>query len=462
MHPFCNSIRKRMSVVRFRPFDTSTPEGRSLERLRRLSLATLASILGKFVALLPPLVAIPLTLDYLGAERFGLWMTITSIIAILEFTDLGLGDGLITVISRSDGKGDRNLAARYVSSGLFLLGIVGLAIFVVFMAAGPWIAWDRIFNVHSPDAIHEAGPGVIAMIACFAINLPLTTVQRVQSGYQEVFQSQLWRAAGNLFALIGLVIAVRARCALPTLVWVGSGIPVMFAAFNALLFFGWQRAWLWPRWENVSKSETGELLRRGFLFFLISLFSTIGVGADNILAARILGAQEVSRLYVPTKLFATISSLATMIYLPMWGANAESLARGDTLWIRRSLTQLTTFGALALSALALFIILVGDRLIAWWVGSSLIVPTSLLWGLAFWFIVSSVVGPALMVLNAADILRPQVIIYALFAVLVLPAKVFLVHTLGISGIPWANAVVFAATIALPLHFLVRRLLATWR
>jgi hypothetical protein len=39
------------------------------------------------------LISIPLTLNYLGVERFGVWMTLTSFTTLAAFMDFGLGKG---------------------------------------------------------------------------------------------------------------------------------------------------------------------------------------------------------------------------------------------------------------------------------------------------------------------------------------------------------------------------------
>lgn len=64
-------------------------------------------------------ISVPLTLRYLGTERYGLWMTISSVIAVLGFSDLGLNNGLLNGISQANGTNDRELARRYVSSAFF-------------------------------------------------------------------------------------------------------------------------------------------------------------------------------------------------------------------------------------------------------------------------------------------------------------------------------------------------------
>ena len=64
-------------------------------------------------------------------------MTISSVVAMMGFADLGMGSGLMNAISEADGQDDRLAAERYVSSGFFMLSAVALIILVGFAAAFP-------------------------------------------------------------------------------------------------------------------------------------------------------------------------------------------------------------------------------------------------------------------------------------------------------------------------------------
>src|SRR5512133_170880 len=86
---------KVLPLLRLAPFDSSTEEGRSKERYRRVALTTVASVASRGIGLVTLLVSVPLTLTYLGAERYGMWMTISSLVAVLNFADLGMGNGLM-------------------------------------------------------------------------------------------------------------------------------------------------------------------------------------------------------------------------------------------------------------------------------------------------------------------------------------------------------------------------------
>ena len=77
-------------ILGFKEFDTSTPEGRSRERYRRVALTVMSAAGAKIVAVVTMLISIPLTLHYLGTERYGVWMTISSIVTMMGFADLGM------------------------------------------------------------------------------------------------------------------------------------------------------------------------------------------------------------------------------------------------------------------------------------------------------------------------------------------------------------------------------------
>src|SRR5687767_3449452 len=209
------SIRQRalsaLGYVRLRPFDTDSEAARARERHRRLTLTALASMSAKAVKVLTALVSVPLTINYLGAERYGLWMTISSLIAVLAFADLGIGNGLLNAISEADGRGDRALAARYVSSAFAMLLTVAVVLGVGIVIAYPRIAWGRVFNVVSPIAVAEAGPAAAVFLACFVVSLPAGIVQRVQLGYQEGFANSIWEAAGSVVGLVGVLLATHLR-----------------------------------------------------------------------------------------------------------------------------------------------------------------------------------------------------------------------------------------------------------
>jgi O-antigen/teichoic acid export membrane protein len=332
-----NSIRGRVlravSVVRLKPFDASTSEGRSNERLRRVFWTATTLALAKAVNTLAVLVSVPITLGYLGTERYGLWMAITSIVAFLGFADLGIGNVILNLVSESHGKDDVEAARKSISSALFMLIVISVGLASLFALIYPHVGWDRFFNVSSPTARKEAGPAVAVFVACFLINLPLSIVSRIQMGYQEGYVSSIWQGIANLLGLAGLVVIVHQKAGLPWLVLVITGAPALGNLLNGISLFAFQRPWLIPRRQDIDALIVRQIVWVGFLFLVLQVANAIVYSSDNIIIARVLGPEAVTNYAVPSRLFIIVPNMLYMVLAPLWPAYGEANARGDDSWV---------------------------------------------------------------------------------------------------------------------------------
>jgi len=93
--------RQVRSALTLRPVDVSLPAGRSRERYRKVLLSAVTGPMTGASGLLAFLITVPLTVHYLGPERYGAWMSLSSLMAFLRFSDLGLGNGLVGAVSQA-------------------------------------------------------------------------------------------------------------------------------------------------------------------------------------------------------------------------------------------------------------------------------------------------------------------------------------------------------------------------
>ena len=68
-----NSVKDTIGLLRLTAFETDTEEGRSQERHRHIAWTTVTADAAKVAAVAAMVISVPLTLGYLGPERFGLW-----------------------------------------------------------------------------------------------------------------------------------------------------------------------------------------------------------------------------------------------------------------------------------------------------------------------------------------------------------------------------------------------------
>jgi len=434
-------FRQLREVVRLTPFDVSTPEGQSRERYRRVALTTITSVIAKSVALLTMLISVPLTVNYLGTERFGLWMTVSSLVAFLGFADFGIGNGLLNGIAEASGKDDAIRARKYVSSASFLM--LGMGVFLVLLqfVISPWIRWERVFNLTSAQAVREAEPAVAVFIGCFALNLVLGTVQRVQLGYQEGFVSNLWQILGSVAGLIGVMIVIHFRGGLPWLVAAMAGAPALAAGLNWIQFFTGRGAPLLPRTSCFDWSTARNLVSVGFVFMLLNVLAQNWSQSDNLIIARVLGADAVPGYAVVQKLFS-ITMLAQFAVMPLWPAYGEALARADVAWARRTLNRALCISLLVTIALSLPLVVFGKTIVTHWAGAELVAGFPLLLGVAVLNVLFVIaVNLSTLLVHGAN-LRGQLAFYTVASLTALALKILFARWFGVAGVVWGTVLAF--------------------
>lgn len=457
--PKWKSFYPLSAYLKITSFDTSTRDGRSKERHRRIVLTIVSSIFARIVMVGSTLISVRLTYNYLGAERYGLWMTISSIVALLGFADFGMGNGLLNAISEANGREDRGKAARAVSSAFFMLIGIAMLISVLFILVYPMISWKKVFNVESLDAAQEAGPAMVVFFACFLINLPLGIVQRIQTGYQEGFQNNLWFVAGSLLGLAGVLLAIEAKAGLPFLVLAMTGGPVAATAANGLHLFGWKRPWLRPLWTRMSGSESKILLRTGILFFILQLSYSLIFASDNVVAAQILGPIAVSKYSIVQRMFSVALLAINIVLLPLWPAYGEAITRRDISWVRKTLVHSLQLCLVIAGISSSVFVVFGPQVIRYWVGSVISPSLPLLMGFWVWTILYTGGSVAGTFLNSVSALKFQVSIALITSVASLVLKFYLAKAIGLPGIIWGAVAGYAVFSVIPLLYYVPKLLS---
>ena len=446
------------SIARFSTFDTSTEEGRSNERHRRIFLTAAASALAKVVSVGTTFVSIPLTLHYLGTERFGLWMTISSVIAMLGFADLGVGNGLLNAISEANGKDDQGAIRRYISSAFVILSSIALVILLVFYLVYPFVPWASFFNVKSPLAIQESGIAVSVFMLCFGLNILGGIVQRTQMGLQMGFVANLWLATGSILGLCAVLLMIQFEMGLPWLVGALAGMPVLMAFLNGILFFGIIKPGLKPKYCFICRKAMKKIARTGLLFLVLQVVVSVGYTSDNIVIARMLGAEAVAQYAVSEKMFSVIPMILGMVLSSLWPAYGEALSRGDGQWIRKTLTKSLKFAFVFSLPLASIMVSFGPSMLSVWVGHEVAPPFLLLLGLGLWKVCEACSAGLAMFLNGMNVIKVQIILSSLFGATSFILKILLVGEIGIAGTVWATVIAFVILTLLPYSFLVPRIL----
>jgi O-antigen/teichoic acid export membrane protein len=426
-------ITRLLSLFRLRTLDTSTEGGRSRERFRRAAMTTVSAGGAKVIGLLASLITVPLTFSYLGQERYGLWMVLISIIGVMGFADLGIGNGLMNAISEAYGKDDRHLAREYVTSAFVMMLCIAAFFAVSGAAAYPFIPWVRLFNVKSGAVAVEGARAFLVLYSWFVISIPLGVVTRAQAGLQQGYMPQIVGALGSVLTLLALLAAIKLHGSLAWLVFASTMGSVAATVFNGWFLFH-EHPWLLPARHAYRANSANKILRLGLLFFALQCAVALGYTSDNIVITQVLGAAAVAAYAVPQKLFGFVYMVVGMATGPLWPAYGEALARGDVAWVRR-----VFWGSLWLTLaitvpLCLLLALAGPWILSVFFGKSLHAPMSLLVVLALWGVVGPVSTTVSMLLNGAGVLKPQALLVMIVCPVNLGLSVLLTIRYGVIGV----------------------------
>jgi len=450
-HLILNFLLKFKKITKFSPHNISTTQGRSDERYRRIILTSGSAVIVKIFSVIIMLITVPLTVNYLGAERYGLWMTISSVIALMSFADLGLGNGLVNAISHADGKGDTKEAQVDVSSTFFILLSVAFILFFIFLLTYPLIAWNKIFNAQTPIAIKESGPTMMVLVITFLINMPLGIIQRIQVGYQEGYKYQIWLILGSLLSLAGLLISIFLKAGLPWLVLAFSSGPIIATIANGINLFAKRRLYLMPKLKYFDFHVSKKLFKVGLVFFILGLFTLIANSSDNLVIAHTLGVKSVAGYEIVKKIFM-FSMLTQFVIEPLWPAFGEAIQTRDYNWAKKTLTKALIYSISVGAILTLPLLFFGRQIITFWVGKEFTPSWLLLLGFYIYIIINNYIGVMSTFLNSGDLIRKQLMFIILTAITAVLLKVILSINFGVCGIIWATIIGWSMFYVLPAYY----------
>jgi multidrug transporter EmrE-like cation transporter len=121
------TLKQSLSVDALKSLLTKSQGNAGRERYRRAGLTASASFISKALTIVISFVSVPLTVHYLGAERYGVWLTIGSLLTWMSMTDFGIaGNALVNLLADAHGKEDRRLAGQHADVLAYSLSLCAL------------------------------------------------------------------------------------------------------------------------------------------------------------------------------------------------------------------------------------------------------------------------------------------------------------------------------------------------
>jgi O-antigen/teichoic acid export membrane protein len=410
-------------------------EGSDVRRRRVASImqGLLTGVANRIVGVAVSLLSVPLTIGYLGSERYGVWTLISSLLAWLNLADLGIGNGLTNAIAGALGSERPDLVRAHVSTAFAVLAATALIMGAIIALFWPVIDWVHIFNVKTASAQSEIGPAMAAAIAIFLLSFPLSVISRTFNASQNGKVANYWAAAGNVLSLVALFVVTRTHGGLLLLVLAVSGTGLIVQFVSGFWLFTGFRPEFSPRLSSVQRASAREIMTVGVQFFFIQILALSIFQTDGLLVAHFLGATDVPAYSLTYKLFEFASLLQNIMFGYLWVAYAEAISRGDIDWVRKTFRRTLAFSLGSTLTAVIPLIFIAQPFIKIWTRGAITPPFDLVLWMAAWSMINALCSPIGCLLAAASQMKTQLVYGTAVAVTNLFLSVFLIQRWGVSG-----------------------------
>jgi O-antigen/teichoic acid export membrane protein len=372
---------------------------RGIERYRRAGISASTSFLSKALTIVISFVSVPLTVHYLGAERYGVWLTLSSLLTWMALTDFGLGgNALINVIAEADGKDDRRLAREYAASAFWALAAVSATLVSVLALTFPLIPWRAVFRVSEASmSTQELHLACALTLFVFAFTMPVNMSYSIYNAYQDGFVSNMWTMTGNVLALVGLIAVTQLHGGLPALIIGTFGTRVLVGMVNLVYLFVSRYPWLRPAPSAVRWMRIRRLFSLGGKYLVTQIASLGMYQSQPLIITQLLGPAQVTIFVVAYKIIAVPVDLAYIATTPFISAFAEARAREEWHWIRSAFKN-ATLACLGVGIPVCVAIALSGKWLVRLLAGPQAVPD---WSVIVWLAIYTIIGIAFMTAGQA-------------------------------------------------------------
>jgi len=405
------------------------------ERTVKAKKNVLMTIVIKALGVLIGFIYFPLSLDYLGTVKFGIFLTLLSVVDWFLNFDIGIGLGLRNKFGEAIANRDDKKAIFYVSSAYFALGVIVAFVTLILIGLNFLLPWPGWLNI-GPDLENEVRILGVVIIIAFGIRFVSSNIYEIFYAMQKMayveFFSFLTKASFLVLILIipyiiadSLLLFGMAKSLTFALVPLGVGLYYFRSKFSKYK----------PSFKFVRLDYFKDLFSLGFKFFIIKIAMLVIYQTNHILIASFVSLEGVPQYEAAYKYLSVFMMLFVILNNQLWPSNLEAYAKGEISWMKKSMRTVMKIwlGTLILAAI---MVLVSPFVYYLWLQDSLEIQMTISIAVAVSICLTTWVNMYNLVLNGTGKIKLQMYTWIIAAIINIPASLFFakILNLGVVGI----------------------------
>ena len=342
----------------------------------------------KGISVVISILYVPVVLGFLDQEKYGIWVTLTTIVNWIRVLDLGIGGGMRLKLSEAIALGQNQNGRVYISTTYGIIGGIFLFMLVIFYLVNPFLNWQNLLNtsiIAQTELIRLTTISVTFIVLGFVlqtINLVYLAHGNSAAGaFIQLFISSItllliWLA--SIYADKGNIILLS---------WIITGVPVLVYAIISLYAYLVKFPHFRPSLKLIKIKESGSLLRLSLQILVNSVTFMIIYGSIPFMIAHLFSPNEVTIFNIAYSIFNLPIMLIGLLAEPFNPLVTLAFAKNDNDWIKsmlgklRKISYLIAFGTIIM-------ILLSPLIYDIWIGDKVVIPIILSAAIGLYAIIS--------------------------------------------------------------------------
>lgn len=396
----------------------------------------------KIASVLASLLIVPMTINYINATQYGIWLTISSVIGWVTFFDLGLGNGFRNRFAEAKAQGNILLCRQLTSTTYFTITIIVTIVYIVCILINSQISWSEILKIpHSYS--HELSNIFIIVCTFTCLNMIANILGSLLSADQRNGVSSLISAIGQYVSLLVIfVLTKETKGSLTNLAIYYSGVPCFVLVISSIIIYSFTKYKIYrPSINCIKLSLIKKIMGLGIRFFIIYLCMIAIFQIVNVVISREIGPLGVTQYNIANKYIGMLYMVVTIAVTPFWSAFTDAYTKKDYFWMKH-MVSLMQRAWLLLCAIGIVFVIASPLFYKIWLGNSVEIPIMVTVAMYILIMCQSLGAIFMQMVNGTGFLRIQTLIYISFALISWPLFTYSSRQFGLVGVIAIPALVY--------------------
>ncbi|MGL6114985.1 MAG: lipopolysaccharide biosynthesis protein [Cetobacterium sp.] len=331
-----------------------------------LSINILSSFICKGLAIILNFFIIPLTINILGNDYYGLWILILSTTSWIYTFDIGIGNGIKNKISENIAKKNKLEIIKIIINGYVgvMVIAIGILLFSIFIILNLDLCKLLNINFLSEKELEKI---LIINISIVCLNFILSLCNNIFNGLQKSYIASINNFLSQFIIFIlcyGIYIYKINSIIIMSILYGGSIAfsNIIVSAYYLIKNFQRKRINLI---KLISLHYIKNMVNIGGKIFIIQICGLVIFSTDNLIISRFLGIEDVGEYNIINKLFTIPTIFLTLMLVPTWPAITKAYYEKNKVWLENLLLKINKVWKLVF-ILTILLMIFGKNIVYMW------------------------------------------------------------------------------------------------